>query len=167
MVLAGLGLLAAIPLGATEPNAETNKWWAHVRALADDSMRGRDTGSPEHRKAQEYVVRQFEKNGIQAAGEQGYFQSVSLRQLRLQPQRSEAVLTRGGRTQPLRWLQQISTAPLTGLPAEVAGDLVFVGSDNGAALDTDGKTSSSSAPCGRGRARPAAAPGKGDGRGGH
>src|SRR5262245_57167094 len=31
-------------------------WWAHVQFLADDKMAGRDTGSPEHRKAADYVA---------------------------------------------------------------------------------------------------------------
>lgn len=85
------------------------------------------------------VVRYFERNGITAAGEQGYFQSVPLRRMRLDPQQSQATFTRSGRTQTLRWLQQIATQPQTGIPPEVTGDLVFIGSDNGASLDTAGK----------------------------
>jgi hypothetical protein len=139
LVLAGLSLLLTVAPSATEPNADTRRWWAHIEALANDSMQGRDTGSPEHRRAQEYVVRHFERNGIRAAGEQGYFQSVPLRRMRLDPQHSQATLTRGGRAQALRWLQQITVQPLTGLPPSITGDLVFIGSDNGAGLDVTGK----------------------------
>ena len=139
LVLAGLSILLTVTPTATEPNADTRRWWAHIETLANDSMRGRDTGSPEHRKAQEYVVRHFERNGVRAAGEQGYFQSVPLRRMRLDPQQSQATLTRNGRTQTLRWLQQIVAQPLTGLLSAVTGDLVFIGSDNGASLDTAGK----------------------------
>ena len=99
LVLAGLSVLLTVTPTATEPNADTRRWWTHIQALANDSMRGRDTGSPEHRKAQEYVARPFERTGVRAAGEQGYFQSVPLRRMRLQPQSSQATLTRNGRTQ--------------------------------------------------------------------
>ena len=139
LVLMGLGVLLTVAPTATEPTAETRRWWTHIEALANDSMRGRDTGSQEHRKAQEYVVRHFERNGIRPAVEQGYFQSVPLKRRRLDPQQSRATLTRNGRTQTLRWLQQIVAQPLTGFPPEVAGSVVFIGSDNGASLDTAGK----------------------------
>jgi len=139
LAVAVLAVLLTVAPTATEPNAATRRWWAHIEALARDSMRGRDTGSQEHRKAQEYVVRHLERNGVMAAGEQGYFQSVPLRRLRLDPQRSQATLTRNGRTEALRWLQHVTVQPLIGLPTTVTGDLVFIGSDNGASLDTAGK----------------------------
>src|SRR6185436_13417293 len=68
---------------AVEPNAATKRWWSHIVALSNDSMRGRDTGSPEHRAAQEYVVWKLESNGVKAAGEKGFVQSVPLRSLRM------------------------------------------------------------------------------------
>ena len=45
------------PAGTTAPvAAEAADWWRHVVFLADDDMRGRETGSPEHRKAAEYAA---------------------------------------------------------------------------------------------------------------
>lgn len=123
---------------ATEPNAETRRWWSHIEALASDAMRGRDTGSPEHRKAAEYVVRQFERTGVRAAGEQGYFQPVSLHSYRLLPNQSIACIARGGRPIDLRWLQHIALTPALGLPGALTGGLIFAGSDNAANLDTPG-----------------------------
>lgn len=123
---------------ATEPNAETRRWWAHVEALSNDSMEGRDTGSEGHRKAAAYVVNQFERNGIIPAGEQGYYQAVPIRALRLNTGRSSAEITRDGRKQPLRWLQQLTIAPAATLPTAVDGRLVFVGSDNGSQIETAG-----------------------------
>ena len=131
-------VLLALCVRATEPNAATRRWWAHVQALAGDDMRGRDTGSPEHRRAQEYVVRQFERNGLRPAGEQGFFQVVRVRSYRLRADRSSASLARGGQTQTLKWLQHITVTPATGLPSRLTGRLVFVGSDNGATLDAAG-----------------------------
>ena len=135
----GLVIVAVAGLQAVEPNADTRRWWGHVQALANDAMRGRDTGSPEHRRAQEYVVAHLERQGLRPAGEQGWYQPIALKRMRLQPQQSRAVLTRGGRDQPLRWLQHLVVAPATGLPPSVRGDLLFAGSDNGAGLDTAGK----------------------------
>ena len=42
------------------------RWWSHVRVLADDALEGRDTGSPGHRKAAEYVAGEFAKLGPRA-----------------------------------------------------------------------------------------------------
>jgi hypothetical protein len=43
-------------------------WWAHVKALADDSMQGRLTGSEGYLRAAKYVVSQFDAAGLQPAG---------------------------------------------------------------------------------------------------
>ena len=44
-----------------------SRWWAHVSYLADDRMKGRETGSPEHREAAEYIARQFKEAGLKPA----------------------------------------------------------------------------------------------------
>src|ERR1039457_2138948 len=62
----------AAALLATEPNEATKRWWAHVVALANDGMEGRDTGSLGYLKAERYVVAQFEQGGLKPAGENGY-----------------------------------------------------------------------------------------------
>lgn len=136
-VLALVGA-AAVVAHATEPNAATKRWWGHVQILADDSMQGRDTGSPGHAKAAAYVVSQFEQNGITPAGERGYYQQVPIRALRLNTGASSLQLTRGGRGQPLRWLQHMTVAPATGLPALMKGGLIFAGSDNASGLAVAG-----------------------------
>jgi hypothetical protein len=137
-----VALAASMALGAlvaaTEPDAATRRWWTHVQALANDDMRGRDTGSPEHRRAQEYVVRHLERNGVRAAGESGFFQSVPLRSYRLVTRQSPVGIVRDGRTRPLRWLRDIAVAPALGLPSTLKGPLVFAGSDNASGLDTSG-----------------------------
>src|SRR5687768_757196 len=38
-------LLLWLAFGAPGPAAEADRWWAHVRFLADDALDGRDTGS--------------------------------------------------------------------------------------------------------------------------
>ena len=130
--------LGARATRAVEPNAATKRWWSHIVALSNDSMRGRDTGSPEHRAAQEYVVRNLERNGVRAAGQKGCFQSVPLRSLRMAGDRSSAKLTTLGRERALGWLRDIAGPTATGLPASLSGPLVFAGSDNAAGLPVQG-----------------------------
>src|SRR3981081_749495 len=51
-------------------------WWAHVKALADDSTQGRVTGSEGYLRAARYVVSQFDSMGLQPAGVKSYYQQV-------------------------------------------------------------------------------------------
>ena len=130
--------VAAGTTRAVEPNAATKRWWSHIVALSNDSMRGRDTGSPEHRAAQEYVVQKLERNGVKAAGEKGFFQSVPLRSLRMAGDRSSAKLTVSGHDRALAWLKDIAGPTATGLPPSLSGPLVFAGSGNAAGLRAQG-----------------------------
>jgi len=139
ILTASLTLLACATEQAPEPADPTARWWSHIEALAGDDMRGRDTGTPEHRRAQEYVVDVLSRNGVMAAGEDGYFQPVPIRSYRLDTDTSTASLTRdGGDAEPLRWMQHITVGATLGLPDAVRGPLVFAGSDNAAGLDTAG-----------------------------
>lgn len=133
-----VALSGAVILRATEPDAATRRWWSHIQALAGDEMQGRDTGSVEHRRAQEYVVRHLEKVGVRGAGEQGFFQSVPLHSYRLRLDASSAGIVRDGRTRPLSWLRDVTLSPAVGLPSTLGGPLIFAGSDNAAGLDAAG-----------------------------
>src|ERR1039458_5380759 len=127
---------------ATEPNEATRRWWAHVVALANDGMEGRDTGSGGYLKADRYVVTQFEKAGLKPAGENGYLQSVPLHVARLRADQSSIELVRKGGVKKLEWLRQITTGARAGLPERLEGDLVFPGDGPAAGsppLDTTGK----------------------------
>ena len=63
-------LMMAQPMGTDGPNDEAlgKVWWAHVQYLADDSMKGRLTGSEEYLKAAAYVVEKFKSYGLHAGG---------------------------------------------------------------------------------------------------
>jgi Zn-dependent M28 family amino/carboxypeptidase len=105
--------------------AET--WWGHVTALADDSMRGRQTGSPEHRKAAEYVASVFQRAGLEPAGTDGWFQPVRFRVRRINESRSSLALVRGGKAEPLAFGTD-ATINLRGSAAgTVDAPLVFIG----------------------------------------
>jgi len=61
-------------LAAQDPSRITAELMArHVRALADDSMRGRATLSPEIEKAAAYVAAAFARAGLDPAGEGGAY----------------------------------------------------------------------------------------------
>ncbi len=99
--IAALLILSAGPAAAQSAPEPAEAWWRHVTALADDSMRGRETGSPEHRKAAEYVAAAFQRAGLQPAGVNGWFQPVQFRVRRIAEERSSVALVRGGKPQRL------------------------------------------------------------------
>jgi len=140
-VLAGIGVAAA-------PDAAATAWWGHVKFLAGDSMEGRNTGSPAHLRAAEYVARQFEKAGLEPAGVNGYIQPVKFKTRRIVEAQSSLALVRDGRVEPVELGEdanlnvRIEPAPSTEAP------LVFVGYglrvpehqfDDLAGLDLEGK----------------------------
>jgi Zn-dependent M28 family amino/carboxypeptidase len=123
-LLAATLLAVALPTSAL---AQAEAWWGHVTALADDSMRGRETGSPEHRKAAEYVASVFQRAGLRPAGTDGWFQPVRFRVRRINEPRSSLALVRGGQTERLSFGTD-ATINLRGSAAgSVDAALVFIG----------------------------------------
>ena len=127
-------LASLLPLAlATEPDAATRRWWSHVVALSGDDLQGRDTGSDGYRKAARYVVTEFERARLKPAGENTYYQSVALHQVRLEPADSTASLSNGSVKTPLHWLHQLTLRLQEGMPEKIDAPLVFAGT--GAAPD--------------------------------
>jgi Zn-dependent M28 family amino/carboxypeptidase len=144
-------MLAAAILSLSAPSAafgQAEAWWGHVTALADDSMRGRQTGSPEHRRAAEYVAGAFQRAGLEPAGTDGWFQPVRFLVRRIAESRSSVALVRAGKAEPLL-LGKDATINLRSSDAgRVDAPLVFVGyglrspdlgHDDFAGLDLKGK----------------------------
>jgi hypothetical protein len=103
------------------------RWWSHVETLADDRLEGRDTGSEGHRKAAEYVAREFAKAGLEPAGTVGYFQTVKLKSRRIDEHRSRLALVRPSGEEPLA-LGDDAVISLRVDPApEVEAPMVFAG----------------------------------------
>lgn len=71
-----------VVLAAAGVRADAKRWWSFVEALANDGMEGRDTGSPGHKRAAEFVAAQFQKAGLEPAGVNGYIQPVKFSTLR-------------------------------------------------------------------------------------
>jgi hypothetical protein len=127
----GIAALAiAGALFATEPNEATKRWWSHVKALGNDELQGRDTGSEGYRKAAAYVVEQFKRAGLKPAGENGgWYQTAPLRKVQLRTDRSEISLVRkDGSVKRLELLRNVTVTARAGLPETIDAPLLFEGS---------------------------------------
>jgi Zn-dependent M28 family amino/carboxypeptidase len=137
---------AASSWSATSPAAD--RWFSHVAALASDEMRGRQTGSAEHRKAADYVAAQFKAAGLAPGTPSGYFQPVALTSRRLIEAQSSLALVKDGTVTPITLGEQavlgmrINPAPEVDAPLVFAGyglQIPEVGHDDFAGLDLKGK----------------------------
>ena len=119
--LAGLSAVAA-----TDWDALGSAWWAHIQYLADDRLEGRGTGTAGFAKAAAYVTEQFEKAGLQPAGENGYAQTVEFNVLELDEANSSLEITHDGKPVPFAFGEDgfLVTTPNA---AAVAAPAVFVG----------------------------------------
>jgi Zn-dependent M28 family amino/carboxypeptidase len=111
-------------------------------------MRGRETGSPEHRKAADYVAGQFKLAGLEPAGTSDYLQAVSFRSRRILEDRSSLNIVVEGRELPVTLGEEaifgmrIEPAPRVEAPMVFAGHglrIPEVGHDDFAGLDVQGK----------------------------
>jgi Zn-dependent M28 family amino/carboxypeptidase len=124
------------------------RWFAHVEALANDGMRGRETGSPEHRKAADYVATQFKAAGLEPAGTDGFLQPVAFTSRRIVEAQSSLALVAGGKASPVAlgdaavFGLRIDPAPSVDAPLVFAGhglQIPEVSHDDFAGLDVRGK----------------------------
>jgi Zn-dependent M28 family amino/carboxypeptidase len=70
-------LLLSLTASASSSLDDAGKqWWKNVEYLASDDMQGRNVGTPGFDMAANYVAEQFERTGLGAAGNDGYFQKV-------------------------------------------------------------------------------------------
>lgn len=123
---------------------------ADVRILADDTMEGRETGTPGYDRAAEYVARRFAEIGLEPAGDDGtWFQRVSLVASTRVADGARLAIHRGGRTIELRHDDQFLPSPSARDAAvDITAPAVFVahgihapdlGHDDFAGLDLAGK----------------------------
>ena len=102
-------------------------WWAHVKALADDSMEGRLTGSEGYMRAARYVVSQFDAAGLQPAGVNGYYQPVKFDVTRVLADKSSMALLVGSRKVPLVIGRDAILSARPTQPKSITAPLVFIG----------------------------------------
>jgi len=130
IVLAALAIAfvcAAFHRGDND-EAQGKQWWAHVQVLADDSMQGRLTGSPEYLRAAEYVVGKFKADGLAPAGlDGGFYQPVKFYVSRIDAAQSSLALTTGDKTEPLVLGKDAILSARANPPATADAPLVFIG----------------------------------------
>jgi hypothetical protein len=103
------------------------RWWSHIEALANDGMEGRDTGSPGHARAAEYMAEQFRAAGLEPAGTDGYRQSVEFDVTRIDEPHCSLELVREGRVEPLTLGDDAAIGVSTATQEHVEAPAVFVG----------------------------------------
>lgn len=139
---------AALAAQSSSNTADIDRWWYHVMALANDGMRGRQTGSPEHRKAAEYVAGEFKRVGLQPGAGTSYLQPVEFVSRRVLEDKSRLTLVRDGAEQPIKFGDQAMLNMRVDHAPSVEAALVFVGNglvvpeakhDDLAGVDVKGK----------------------------
>ena len=126
--LSAIALAAHVAAAQNAPSDPAAvRWWAHVTTLANDNMRGRNTGSEEYLTAARYVAGQFETLGLKPAGTEGYFQPVAFVSRQIDESRSSIALVRNGVEQALTLGEHVYFNNRVALAPETAAPLVFTG----------------------------------------
>lgn len=119
---------ALVPQAASSDDAVGRAWWAHIRYLADDSMKGRPTGSAEYLKAAAYVADRFKSYGLKPAGENGtYYQTVHFDVQRVIAEKSSLALVMDSATQPLVLGEDAILGARAASVPQLSAPLVFIG----------------------------------------
>jgi len=102
---------------------------AGMRFLADDLLEGRGTGTRGYDIAAKYMATEFERAGLQPAGENGtYFQPVPLRQGYVDEAKTSLSFVRNGKEEKLVFRENYITFADPGRPVtSVEAPVVFVG----------------------------------------
>jgi Zn-dependent M28 family amino/carboxypeptidase len=108
-------------------HAQAESWWKHITLLADDSMRGRETGSREHRLAAEYIAATFRQAGLTPAGTKEFFQPVPFRVRQIDEAHSSVTLVRAGGVERLRLGPDVALNLRGSTDGKHAGSMVFLG----------------------------------------
>ncbi len=102
---------------------------ADVRALADDAMEGRETGTPGYDRAAEYVAKRFAEIGLEPAGDDGtWFQRIPLVSSTRIAEGARLAIHRNGRTIELEYLEQfLPGGSVHETDVEIEAPAVFIG----------------------------------------
>jgi hypothetical protein len=122
-----LALASATLLLAADVAQEGIRWWSHIQVLADDNMEGRNTGSPGHLRAAQFISGEFERAGLKPAGTSGYFQPVKFDVRSIDEPASNLALVRDGQATPLTLGDDASFSLRADLAPHADAEAVFVG----------------------------------------
>lgn len=144
--------IAAIEGGAGASTKEASfngtSWWNYVKILAADNMEGRETGSAGLRRAQEFVVEQLKRAGLEPVGSASYYQPVRLESRQIVEKESSLALVHNGQVEPLTlgddaiFSTRVDLAPSVDAPLVFAGyglTIPELGHDDLSGLDVRGK----------------------------
>jgi Zn-dependent M28 family amino/carboxypeptidase len=127
-LLASAFVFFCLPAVAQPPrHFDGHSWRSQVEVLAADNMEGRETGSAGLRRAQEYVIEQAKKNGLQPAGSNGFYQAVKFVSRELVEKDTSVALVRDGKEEPLAIGDDLVVSTRVALAGEVKAPLVFAG----------------------------------------
>jgi hypothetical protein len=125
LLIATLVLAAAIAVRGQQ--SEINRWWSHIVYLSDNSLQGRQTGSPEHREAVGYVSLQFRKAGLKPGVGNTYRQPVTFIMQTLDESKSSLTIVRDGADEPMALGDEVMLNIRVRHAPKVEAAMVFVG----------------------------------------
>lgn len=122
------GAPASLPPPAND-SAAGQRIEADLRALADDAMEGRETGTPGYDRAAEYVAARFAEIGLEPAGDDGtWFQRIPMLARSREPEGARLAIHRNGRSIELTYLDQfVSSVGDTGSEVGIEAPAIFIG----------------------------------------
>ena len=141
-------ICSCLAAGSAGDLDEGKRWWTHIQFLADDKLEGRNTGSPGHKQAADYIAAQFERAGLKAAGVKGYIQPVPFRVSQIDESRSSVEIVRNGKIESVKLGDEVTMSPRSNTAPAEELEAVFVGHgltapdvgyDDLAGLDLKGK----------------------------
>jgi len=114
---------------AEENEYTKSKLKEHIEFLADDSLKGRKTGTQEYEVSAQYVARHFNKYGLKPSAVDGsWFQSVPLIESKLDKSSAQMVLHSNNKQQILNYYEEFFTFPSAISEQDtINAPLVFVG----------------------------------------
>jgi Zn-dependent M28 family amino/carboxypeptidase len=120
-------LLAVALVGFQATASDGKRWWSHIEFLADDSLEGRNVGSPGFEKAASYVEARFKEIGLKPGGVNGYRQPVPFESRTLILERSKLTLLRAGAEEPLVLRDDATLSARGDLDGSIEAPMVFLG----------------------------------------
>jgi hypothetical protein len=117
--------VGAAPAKQTSFNGTS--WWNYVKILAADNMEGRETGSPGLHKAQEYVVEQLKRAGLEPVGSRSYYQLIRFESRQIVEKESSLSLVHNGQVEPLTLGYDAIFSTRADLAPAMDASLVFAG----------------------------------------
>jgi hypothetical protein len=137
LLLLSSALLAQAPVQRAVQTISPDDIRRRIGIIADDSMRGRDTPSPELEKVASYIAREYRRLGLKPAGDSGTFlQRYSLDRVQIVAE-SSAAFVHGAGDVTLKYGTDFLFAGTLFESGDYAGELVLVSGPLGGTIASD------------------------------